>query len=55
LEKPVNGFHIIEFVQSDSLRRMVVAAGETEQEATARVLKRYGINAPFCFTTEASK
>jgi hypothetical protein len=33
----------------------VVAAGETEQQATERVLKRYGINAPFCFTSEASK
>jgi hypothetical protein len=49
LEKPVNGFHIIDFVQSDSLRRMVLAAGEPEREATSRVLRRYGISAPFQF------
>ena len=47
LDKPQNGYHIIEFMQSDSLRRMVLAAGETERQATDRVLKRYGINEPF--------
>lgn len=47
LQKPINGYHIIDFVQSDSLRRMVLAAGDVEQEATARVLKRYGINREF--------
>jgi hypothetical protein len=46
LEKPVNGYHIIEFMQSDTLRRLVLAAGETEQQSTERVLKRYGINRP---------
>jgi hypothetical protein len=43
LAKPVNGFHIIEFVESDSLRRMVLAAGQDEKAATARVLGRYEI------------
>jgi hypothetical protein len=47
LEKPMNGYHVLEFAQSDSLRRMVLAAGDAEKTATARVLKRYGINEPF--------
>jgi hypothetical protein len=50
LQKPVNGFHVIEFVQSDSLSRLVLAAGTSEQDATARVLKRYGINEAFRLT-----
>ena len=54
LEKPVSGFHIIEFAQSDSLRRIVLSAGETEQDATARVLKRYGINEAFHFSEDSS-
>ena len=47
LQKPTDGFQIIELMQSDSLRRIVLAAGDAEQQATARVLKRYGINEPF--------
>ena len=43
LAKPINGFHILEFTEGESLRRMVLNAGGPEQEATARVLKRYGI------------
>jgi hypothetical protein len=43
LNTPNDGRHILEFVQSDSLRRMVIAAGPKENEATLRVLKRYGI------------
>jgi hypothetical protein len=43
LEKPVNGVEVIDFMRSDSLRRVVLGAGEAEHEATARVLKRYGI------------
>ena len=43
LAKPINGFHILEFTQGESLRRIVLRAGDAEQEATARVLKRYGI------------
>jgi hypothetical protein len=43
LQKATNNVHIIEFMRGDSLRRMVLAAGDTEREATARVLKRYGI------------
>jgi hypothetical protein len=55
LDKPVNGFHVIEFVQSDSLRKMVLFAGDPEREATTRVLKRYGINAPLHFAAETEK
>jgi len=51
LKKPVDGFHIIDFVQTDSLKRLVVDAGDAEQQATERVLKRYSINEPFHFNT----
>lgn len=46
LEKPVNGFHNIQFAQSDSLRRLVLSADDREQ-ATQRVLQRYGITKDF--------
>jgi hypothetical protein len=50
LKKPVNGFHIIQFMQSDSLRRMVLAADD-QQPATKRVLARYGITKEYYFAT----
>jgi hypothetical protein len=53
LKKPVDGFHIIEFVQSDSLRRLVLSAGEAEQAATARVLRQFNISQPFHFAEAA--
>jgi hypothetical protein len=46
LKKPQDGVHTVELARSDSLRKIVVAAGEPEQQATARVLKRYGIDEP---------
>jgi hypothetical protein len=46
LAKPKDGYHLIEFVKSDGLRRVVVAAGEQESAATDRVMKRYGISSP---------
>jgi len=49
LKKATNGFNVIEFAKGDGLRRMVLAAGDTEREATARVLKRYGITDGFRF------
>lgn len=55
LTKPQDGYNVLEFVRSDSLRRMVLSAGTGEQEATARVLKRYGINDSFRFAPEASR
>jgi hypothetical protein len=55
LDKPVNGFQVIEFVRSDSLRKMVLSAGDPEREATTRVLKRYGINEPLHFASEPEK
>ena len=55
LEKPVDGFHIIEFVQSDSLRKIILAAGDPEKEATARILRRYGINEPFHFLADSTQ
>jgi hypothetical protein len=42
MKKSADGFHVIEFVKSDTLRKMVLDAGDTEA-ATARVLERYGI------------
>lgn len=47
LASPVDGYHVIEFVRTDGLRRLVLAAGEAEGAATDRVLKRYGIPQPF--------
>lgn len=44
LKCPLGGYHVIDLVQSDSLRRIVVAAGSPETESTRRVLKRYGID-----------
>jgi hypothetical protein len=55
LEKPVNGYHIIDFVQSDSARRMVLRAGEDQEAATERVLKKYGINSSFHFADKSSR
>lgn len=49
LKKPVNGFHIFEYTKGESLQRIVVAAGEPEQKATERVLKRYGVTEPWHF------
>jgi S1-C subfamily serine protease len=45
LQSPADGVHILEFVPGDSIRRIVLGAGEAEHEATARVLKRYSIPA----------
>ena len=52
LEKPANGYHVFEFMQSDSLRRLVLRADGNEQEATARILKRYHISEPFHFAPD---
>lgn len=51
LQKPLNGFQVLEFAQGDSLRRIVLAAGEAEKEATQRVLTRYGITDAFRFAS----
>ncbi len=44
LQKPQGGFHVLDFARGDSLRRIVLAAGNAEREATARVLRQYGVN-----------
>jgi hypothetical protein len=49
LQKPVNGFHVLEFVKGDSLQRIVLGGGEADRAATARVLKRYNITDAFRF------
>jgi hypothetical protein len=41
-ETPQDGFHVLEFREGDSLRRMVLDAGQVE-DTTKRVLERYGI------------
>ena len=43
LQNPTDGSHVLEFVPGDSVRRIVLGAGEAEQQATARVLQRYSI------------
>lgn len=42
-EHPKDGFHVIEFMQGDSQRKMVLDA-KTASSATQRVLDRYGID-----------
>jgi hypothetical protein len=37
---------LLQFMPGQGLQRMVIAAGAEESEATARVLKRYGIREP---------
>ena len=54
LEQPKDGFHQIQFVQSDSLRRIVLSADDIEA-ATRRVLETYGITKEFYFATSDSK
>ena len=39
LQKPMNGYHVLEFMRSDSLRRIVLRADGNETEATARILQ----------------
>jgi len=43
LQQPLDGSHLLEFVPGDTIRRIVLGAGEAEREATARVLQRYNI------------
>lgn len=42
MKNPKDGFHLLEFIEGDSLRRIVLDAGEIEA-STRRVLERYGI------------
>jgi len=46
LLSPVNGFHVLEFLKGDSLQRIVLDA-TAQEEATKRVLERYGIEKVF--------
>jgi hypothetical protein len=43
LKHPIHGFHTIQFVLSDSLRKVVLTADD-QPSATQRVLARYGIS-----------
>jgi len=43
LKKPVNGFHIFEFMKGETLQRIVLDAAALDA-ATQRVLQRYGID-----------
>ena len=54
LRASTNGFHVIEFTPGDSLQRLVVAAGDAEKKATARVLERYGIDDEFQFAAKTA-
>jgi len=44
-QQPKGEFHVIDFTPNESLQRIVLAAGEAERTATARVLERFGISA----------
>ncbi len=54
LQSPINGFHQIKFMESDSLRRLVVAA-DTLEQATKRVLQRFGIASASHIETSSKK
>jgi hypothetical protein len=47
LQTPVKGYHSIEFIKSDSLRRVLLDATEMDR-ATARILERFGIPKAEC-------
>lgn len=51
LRSPSEGIHLIEFMKSDSLRRLVLSADELET-STQRVLRRYGISKDHNFASE---
>src|SRR5437867_9167353 len=50
LKKPMNGFHIFQFMKGDTLQRIVLDAA-TLDAATKRVLDRYGIEKDQVFIT----
>lgn len=52
-EDAKDGFHLLEFKEGDSLRRMVLDARETDA-ATERVLQRYGIQQDRVINTSAN-
>jgi hypothetical protein len=53
LQKPVDGFHVIEFRPGEALRKIVLEAGAAEREATARVRENYRIPHEFYFAPKA--
>jgi hypothetical protein len=55
LQKSENGFHRIEMMRGETLQRIVIASGDAERDATARILKRYGIIEPFHFAADAPR
>ena len=54
LKNPRDGFHVVDFLRSDNLRRLVLDASETET-ATRRVLQRYGIKQDHVFAAAGEK
>jgi hypothetical protein len=54
LKQPKGEFHVIDFAPNESLQRIVLAAGETERTATARVLERFGISAATQITPKSA-
>jgi hypothetical protein len=52
LQKPQDGFHVIDFVPNESVQRVVLAAGDAERAATDRILKRFGITDAAQITTK---
>jgi hypothetical protein len=54
MKQPIGGFHVLEFGPAESVRRMVLDAAQAE-EATQRVLARYGIEQDHVFASPAAK
>lgn len=44
LKNPEDGFHIIDFAPNETVQRLVIAAGDSERAATARILENFGIS-----------
>ena len=54
LRNPSGGVHLIEFMKSDSLRRLVLSSDDLPT-ATQRVLRRYGISQDHYFASESTQ
>jgi len=52
LAQPQKDYNVLEFQKGDALKRVVLAAGDPEKAATARILKRYSMPETYHFNNE---
>jgi hypothetical protein len=55
LQQPEGEFHIVEFLPNESVQRIVLGAGKAAEEATRRVLQRFGIAEEFLIAPKAAE